>query len=59
MIAYMCKRFVNYEGKRGAQGQGYWLMLGVVYGESSKAAWAAAYARWPRVDSVYCLDGID
>ena len=59
MIAYMCKRFINYPGKRGAQGQGYWAVLGTVYAESSREAWYLATLRWRRVDSVYCLDGID
>jgi len=59
MIAYMCKRFINYPGKRGAQGQGYWIVLGVVSASSSREARAVAVARWGHVDSVYDLDGID
>jgi len=59
MIAYMCKRFVSYPGRRGARGEGYWIVLGTVYAESSQEARREAARRWGQVDSVYCLDGID
>jgi hypothetical protein len=58
-MSFMCKRFINYPGKRGAQGQGYWIVLGVVHARSGLEARAAAIAQWGQVDSVYDLDGID